>query len=182
MRERRSSAPTTTIYQRRLDSVMRAVLPSLFIIVVTFLLTGVISPVGKEGFVFAVAVDTVFYWTIFRPASMDATAVFLIGLVLETINFSPPGTLLFSLLVVHGVAQMWRYGLSHINFILAWLLLALLALAMGGVEWLVSCISMARGLPITPAIFQATLTSGIYPILATLFGWLRRIGADAEDI
>lgn len=182
MRERRSSAPSTTIYQRRLDSVIRAVLPSLFIIAVTFLLTGVISPVGKEGFVFAVAVDTVFYWTIFRPASMDATAVFLIGLVLETINFSPPGALLFSLLVVHGVAQMWRYGLSHINFILAWLLLTLLALAMGGVEWLVSCISMARGLPITPAIFQAALTSGIYPILATLFGWLRRIGADAEDI
>ncbi len=89
VRERRSSAPTTTIYQRRLDSVTRPVLPSLFIIVVTFLLTGVISPVGKEGFVFAFAVDTVFYWTIFRPASMDATAVFLIGLVLETINFSP---------------------------------------------------------------------------------------------
>ncbi len=77
---------------------------------------------------------------------------------------------------------MWRYGLSHINFILAWLLLTVLALAMGGVEWLVSCISMARGLPITPAIFQAALASGTYPILATLFGWLRGTRADAEDI
>lgn len=111
---------------------------------------------------------------------MPAWAVFLIGLIADLLSFGPPGTILLAFLVAHGVAHTWRYGLSRINFLLAWSALALLALILSLFQWFMACIGALRLMSPAPSLFQAALTIGIYPTLSALFVWAHRAVVNPE--
>jgi len=173
-------APRPTL-RRRLDQLMRALLPSLFIVVSAFVLSAGLGIPGQSELGFAIAASTVFFWSAHRPQSMTPFMTFCVGLVCEMLSFGPPGVFLFSLLVFHGVAHLWRYGLSRISFLFAWALLGGLALVLSLFGWIIACIGTLTFLSPGPSLFQAAVTIGIYPTLSALFAWARRTVADPEQ-
>lgn len=173
-------APRPTL-RRRLDQLMRALLPSLFIALSTVVLSAGLSIPGQGELSFGVAAGTVFFWSAHRPLSMTPTMTFCIGLLCEMLSFGPPGIFLFSLLVFHGVAHLWRYGLSRISFLYAWALLGGLALVLSLFGWVIACIGTLTLLSPVPSLFQAALTIGIYPTLSAFFTWARSTVADPEQ-
>ncbi|AOX17309.1 hypothetical protein [Kozakia baliensis] len=172
-------APKPTL-RRRVDMAIRTFLPSIFIVLCALLLSAPFDVPGQAELIFGVAFGTVYFWSANRPASMTAPMVFIVGVIVDLLSFGPPGTLLFSVLVAHGVAHTWRYGLSRINFVFAWGLLAGLALILSLFQWVMACIGALNLLSPAPSLFQAALTIGIYPSLNALFVWARRTVADPE--
>lgn len=173
-------APRQTL-RRRIDQIMRALLPSLFIILCVVLLSAGLGIPGQGELSFGIAAGTVFFWSAHRPQSMTPFMTFCVGLVCDFLNFGPPGVFLFSLLVFHGVAHLWRYGLSRISFLFAWALLGGLALVLSLFGWVIACIGTLTLLSPGPSLFQTAVTIGIYPTLSALFTWARRTVADPEQ-
>ncbi|WP_336946564.1 hypothetical protein [Asaia sp. HN010] len=173
-------APRATL-RRRLDQLMRALLPSLFIVFCALILSAGLGIPGQNELCFGIASSTVFFWSAHRPQSMTPLMTFCVGLVCEVLSFGPPGVFVFSLLVFHGVAHLWRYGLSRISFLFGWALLGGLALVLSLFGWIIACIGTLAMMSPVPSLFQAAVTIGIYPTLSALFVWARRTVADPEQ-
>jgi len=166
--------------RRRLDLSFRKAAPWLFVLVATFLLSAPSGLPGESELLFGVCLGSVYFWSAHEPGAMPSWAVFLCGLFADLVGFGPPGTILLSLLVGHGIAHTWRYGLSRINFLLGWALLGALALILSLFQWFIACLHGMRLVAIEPALFQAALTIGIYPSLSAMFVWVHRVVVNVE--
>ena len=104
---------------RRIDALARAAFPATF---TALMLVLAATPVGLPGLVSAVALPCVFFWSVFRPATLPPPAVFGLGLLQDLLTAGPPGVGVLILLLAHGLAARWRrflvrlfdYGLSGI--------------------------------------------------------------------
>ena len=115
-----------------------------------------------------VAVACVFYWSMFRPASMPPIAVFGLGLLVDLLSFAPIGVGVLTLLVAHGVAMTWRRELARRGFAVVWLCFLAVAVATSVLGWALTALLTFRLLPPWPGVFQAGLAAGLYPALAVL--------------
>ena len=109
-----------------------------------------------------------FFWSVYRPASMPPPAVFLVGLLADLLDFAPPGVGVISLLIAHGVAARWRRDLIRLGFLLVWLAFVVVASGLASLQWSLTSALTFRVLPVGPALFQAALAAGLYPMLAVL--------------
>ena len=153
---------------RRLDMAARWAFP---VTTTALLLLFAAAPLGLPGqaeLQASVALAAVFFWSLFRPASMLPVAVFLIGLLADLLGYAPPGVGVLSLLLVHGVALRWRRVLTRQGFVLVWLAFACVGAGASLLQWGLTAVLTWRMLPPGPALFQALVAAGIYPALATL--------------
>jgi rod shape-determining protein MreD len=121
---------------------------------------------------------SVFFWSLFRPASMPALAVFCIGLLDDLLSFSPPGIAILTLLLVHAVGIGARHGLARQGFLVVWLAFLLVAAGALLLDYALMCGFMLRLLPPQPVLFELALSAGLYPLLSALFTWAHRTVAD----
>jgi rod shape-determining protein MreD len=129
----------------------------------------------------AAALGNVFFWSLFRPGSMTPPMVFLLGLLVDLLGFAPPGVAVLVLLIAHGLALRWRRALTRQGFLIVWLAFLGIAAAAAAMSWaLVSLLTLTL-LPVGPALFQAGLSAGCYPLLATLLVRAHRNLADPEQ-
>ena len=128
----------------------------------------------------AVTLGCVYFWSLFRPASMPPPVVFLIGLLFDLLGYVPIGVGVLTLLIVHGFALRWRLILTRQGFLAVWLAFAGFAAAAAALGWALTALLTVRLLPVAPALFQAVLTAALYPALATLFIRAHRTVADPE--
>lgn len=126
------------------------------------------------------AMGSVFFWSVFRPASMPAPMVFLLGLLTDLLSFSPPGTAILTLLIVHAVGLGARHGLARQGFLLVWLVFLLVAAGLIALDWVLACAFALRLLPLQPACLELALAAGLYPLLSALFTWAHRGMADPD--
>jgi rod shape-determining protein MreD len=126
----------------------------------------------------AVAVASVFFWSLFRPASMPPPAVFLIGLLLDLMGWLPVGDGVVTLLLVHGLCVRWRRVLVRQGFLLIWIAFLGFAAASAALIWAIAALLAFRLLPLDPAIFEAVLSGALYPALAILFARAHSTVAD----
>lgn len=126
----------------------------------------------------AVTVASVFFWSLFRPASMPPPAVFLIGLLLDLMGWLPVGDGVITLLLVHGLSVRWRRVLVRQGFLTIWIAFLGFAAAAAALIWAIAALLAFRLLPLGPAIFQAVLTAALYPALAILFARAHSTVAD----
>ena len=126
------------------------------------------------------ALASVFFWSVFRPASMPAPMVFLLGLLLDLLTLSPPGIAILTLLIVHAVGLGGRHRLARQGFVLVWLVFVLVAAGAIALDWALSCAFTLRLLPPQPAVLALALAAGLYPLLSALFTWAHRGMADPE--
>ncbi|GBQ63705.1 rod shape-determining protein MreD [Ameyamaea chiangmaiensis NBRC 103196] len=157
-----------------LDMAFRRSLPGLFTLVAVIVLSAPLGVPGQAEILFGVTLGSVFFWSVMRPAAMPALAVFAIGLLMDLLGFLPLGLVVLVLLLAHAIAITARFSLSQMNFLALWAIFALIALGGSALEWaLISAFSLRLMAP-GPALFQAGLAMGLYPLLSVLFVWTNR--------
>lgn len=153
---------------RRLDMAARWAFP---VTTTALLLLFAAAPLGLPGqaeLQASLALAAVFFWSLFRPASMQPLSVFLIGLLADLLGYAPPGVAVLSLLLVHGVAMRWRRVLARQGFLLVWLVFAAVGTGASVLQWGLTAALTWRLLPPGPALFQAVVAAGLYPTVSVL--------------
>jgi len=165
---------------RRLDAMARRGFPTGCTIALMLLTAAPLGLAQQATLMPAMAFACVFFWSLFRPASMIPAMVFGIGLVLDLQSYLPIGVGVLTLLVVHAITVQARNFLARQGFFLVWFVFLLIAIGASLLEWLLICVLTLQLLPFAPALFQAVVTASLYPVLATLFTRAHRTIADPE--
>jgi rod shape-determining protein MreD len=171
--------PRQTLW-RRLDIAARRCCPVASTLVLMLLSNTPFGIPDQAVLLPAVTVTSVFFWSLFRPASMPPPAVFVLGLLLDLLAWLPLGDSVVVLLAVHGLCVRWRRILAKQSFLLIWLAFLVFAAAAGGLMWALAAVVSFRWLPPGPAVFQAVLTAALYPAVAILFTLAHRSIAAPE--
>lgn len=162
---------------RRLDAAARAAFPCLFTAVLLILAA---VPVGIPGIIAAVAMPSIFFWTIFRPAGMPAPVVFSLGLLQDFLSFAALGTGVLTLLILHGVALRARDFLLRQSFVLVWVVFSALAAGVAALGWGLQAMLNLQLPPLVPSLHQFGVAVGIYPAMAWVLARLHTSMRRAE--
>jgi rod shape-determining protein MreD len=168
-------------FWHRLDVASRYAFPPVLTGFVLLLLSTPIGLPGQAQMQPAWALASVFFWSLFRPASMPAGAVFLLGLLLDLLAQGPIGVEMLVLLLVHGSALRFRRSLTRQGFFNVWLAFIGFAACAACLEWFLVSLLTWRGLPPAPGLFEFAMAAGFYPVLATLFTKAHRSLAAPEN-
>jgi rod shape-determining protein MreD len=166
---------------RRLDIAARVSFPACITILLMLLTEAPLGITGQATLLPAVALCSVWFWSLFRPENFPPPVVFAVGLLLDLLGYLPLGTGVFTLLCMHGVALTLRRGLARRGFVWVWLVFAVAAATASLQIWLLVMLLDFRLLPPQPAVFMAVLTIAIYPVLAVPFAAAHRTFANPED-
>lgn len=115
----------------------------------------------------------VFYWAVHRPDLLSSMTVFLIGLLQDILVGMPPGMNAFVLLLVRIIAVTQGRVFRGRSFLILWWGFGLVALATAFVVWGLSSIYVLALLDPMPGLFQAGMTTALFPFLAGLFTWMQ---------
>lgn len=159
--------PALTLWHL-LDVAARYAFPVALTTLVLLVLSTPIGIPGQAQMQPAWALASVYFWTLFRPASLPAGAIFAIGLLLDLLAQGPIGIGVLLLLLTHATALRSRRWLTRQGFAVVWLLFVAVAGVAALLEWLLVSLLMWRALPPWPALFEWGMATGAYPILATL--------------
>ena len=160
--------PRPTLW-RQLDAASRQSFPAACTALLLLLLAAPLGLPGQAQLMPAAALACVFFWAVFRPASMPPPVVFLLGLLADLLGLTPPGVSVLILLVTYGIAVRWRRVLAEQGFLVVWLAFVAVAAGAAALGWAMMSLLLFRLLPGNSALFQFALTAGLYPVLATLF-------------
>jgi rod shape-determining protein MreD len=172
--------PRPTLW-RQLDAASRAAFPSACTCLILLAAAFPLGVPGQAEWQPAAALACVFFWSLFRPASMPPAVVFGVGLLTDLLGLSPIGVSVLVLLIVHGLAVRWRRVLVRQGFVLVWLAFVGVAAGASVLQWGLTCALTMRLFPPAPALFEWALTAGLYPLLATLFTRAHRGLADPNQ-
>lgn len=165
---------------RRLDVTARRAFPAITTFLLLLLATAPLNLPGQAQLQPAVLICAVFFWSLFRPASLPPPLVFVLGLLADLIGLMPPGVMIFTLLAVQAVVLRGRRVLARQGFLLVWAALIVLAGAVALIGWGLASVLLWQVLPTGPALFQWALTVALYPLLAALFTRAHRTLAAPE--
>ena len=157
-----------------LDVTARHAFPAALTAGVLVLLSTPMGIPGQAQMQPAWTLACIYFWSLFRPASMPAPVVFAIGLLLDLLAQGPIGISILILLLVHATALRLRRGLVRQGFAVVWLMFFAFAACAALLEWLLVCLLTWRDLPPWPALFEFAMAVGAYPILATLLSTAHR--------
>ena len=163
---------------RHLDIAARRSFPGASTALLLLLLAGPLGLPGQAELQGALALGCVFFWSLFRPASLPPPLVFALGVLADLLGYGPVGIGLLTLLIAHGLAMLWRRELTRQGFLVVWLVFVAVAAGAGVLQWMLNSLLTFRLLPPGPVMFQATLAAGIYPLLAVVLA--RAHGTIAE--
>jgi len=163
---------------RRLDDLARAALPGFLTALLMILAAG---PTGVPALVPATALACVVFWSVFRPGPMPPPVVFLVGLLQDLLAMAPLGTGVVTLLVAQGLALSWRRFLARQGFLFVWLAFCGFAAGAAGFGFVLTAL-LGWTLPASaPALHQAALTAGLYPVFALLLSRVHAMMLRAEE-
>jgi rod shape-determining protein MreD len=135
---------------------------------------------GQAMLLPVVAIASIYFWSLCRPAAMPSPLVFLIGLLLDLLGYLPLGIGVLILLVTHGLVVHWRPVLTRQSLCVLWLVFAGFGIGAAALCWAMTALLSLRLLPLGPALFQALLAAALYPALAMLLLQAHRTIADPE--
>jgi rod shape-determining protein MreD len=157
-----------------LDVASRYAFPGVQTAIVLLLLAAPLGIPGQPQLQPAWAAASIFFWSLFRPASMPALLVFGLGLLLDLLTQGPVGIEVLLLLLIHALALKFRRDLVRTGFATVWLVFVAIAGAAALLEWLLVSALTWRALPPWPGLFEFGLSAGIYPFLALYLTFLHR--------
>jgi rod shape-determining protein MreD len=167
-------------FWRRLDMASRHAWPAAFMLF-GMLLIGL--PLGLPGLAAmrpAYVMGSVFFWCLYRPASLPAPVVAGTGLLLDLLGMTPLGLWAVLLLVLQGSTLAARRRLIPQSFLLTWLVFFGFAAVISVASWGLQSGLELRMLPLAPTAAQIAVAVVIYPALAGLFIRAHRGPAAAE--
>jgi rod shape-determining protein MreD len=165
---------------RRLDLAARHAFPASCTILLMLLTEVPFGIVDQTWLLPGVALASVWFWSLYRPTAMPPPAVFIIGVLLDLLDWLPMGAGVLTLLIAHGVAVRWRRFLARQGFALVWLAFAVVAAGAAILEWVATAVLTWRLVPPGAMLFQAVLSAALYPALAIVFARAHRSIANPE--
>lgn len=153
---------------RQLDVAARRSFPGATTALLLVVVGGPLGLPGQAELQSALALGCVFFWSLFRPASLPPPLVFGLGVLADLLGYGPIGIDVLVFLIVHGLAMLWRRELTRQSFLLVWLVFLTVAAGSAALQWVLTSLLTFQLLPVTPALFQATLSAGLYPLLAVV--------------
>lgn len=158
---------------QRLDRIARNVVPALLGVLLVLLSTIPFYIPGYAPTAANLVLMAVFYWAVHRPDLLSPFTVFLIGLLQDILVGMPPGMNAFVLLLVRTIAVSQSRVFRGRSFIILWWGFGLVAVASTFVIWLLSVIYALTLIDPLPGLFQAGMTTALFPFLAGLFTWMQ---------
>lgn len=152
----------------RLDLVLRRLTP--FLITAGLVLIGVLpvhipayGPVAP-----LLPLMAIYHWSLYRPELMPASAVFLLGLMVDALTGTPIGVIAGVFVVIRGVVESQQRFFIGKSFAIVWFGFALVLAGALAVSWLL--VSAFHVTIIAPGAlaFQFALTLGGFPVLSWL--------------
>lgn len=159
--------PRQTIW-RSLDVAARYAFPAASTGLACLLLSLPIGLPGQAEVQPGVTLACVWFWSLFRPASLPAPAVFALGVLLDLLSEAPLGVYPLLLLLTHGLALRARRVLTRQGFGAVWLAFVGIAALFAAGDYAFTAVLSWRALPPWPGLFEAALAAGLYPALASL--------------
>ena len=165
---------------RRMDMTARRCFPGATTALVLLATAAPLGLPGQPELQASAVLCCVFFWSLFRPASMPPAVVFVIGLLSDLLGYAPPGVSVLTLLLTHGLALRWRRVLVRMGFLLVWFSFILVAAGAACLEWALTSLLTLRLLPPGAAFFEAALSAGLYPVLAVMLTRAHQTLAEPE--
>ncbi|OYV38458.1 MAG: hypothetical protein B7Z80_09960 [Rhodospirillales bacterium 20-64-7] len=156
-------------FWRQLDIASRFAFPAAFLVFGLFVIGLPLGFAGQAELRPVYAMACVFFWSLYRPASLPAPIVALAGLLLDLIGLSPLGLWAVLLLVLQGATLATRRRLIPRSFFLTWMVFAGFAVLLTGIAWAAQSALSLMLLPAMPAAAQSLLAVGLYPAFAACF-------------
>lgn len=152
-------------FWQRLDLMARHVVPVS--LACTLLLLSIVPlRIPLLNLVFpAVALVSVYYWTLYRPDLMPPVAAFLVGLMDDVLSGAPLGVNALVFVLVHAAVSTQRGFFLGKSFAIVWLGFALLAGTAFALSWLVVCMFYGMLVNATGTLIQAGTTIGCLPLV-----------------
>ncbi len=164
----------TTGFLNNADNFLRGLIPvalALFFVVLSVLPYGV--PFLATIFP-ALALISVYYWSIHRPELFPATAVFAVGFIQDILSGSPLGLTAFVLLLVHGFIVNQRRVFLGKPFLVAWWGFGLVAIGATLASWLIASMFNEEVMEPFSVFMQLCTTVAVFPAFSWLFARLQR--------
>lgn len=158
----------------RLDLVARNLLPcfaTLLLILVSMVPLRMphLAPVAP-----AVALISVYYWSLYRPDLMPLWAIFLVGLFHDLLMAGPMGVGILALMLVYALVESLRRAMGGAGILVLWGVFTVVAMVVFLVGWVLTSLLEGRLLDAESTAFRYLATVAAYPCLAWLFGQLQR--------
>ncbi len=156
-------------FWRRVDAASRYSFPAGFMLLGLFVIGMPFGFPGQAELRPVYAMACVFFWTLYRPASLPAPVVALTGLLLDLLGLSPIGLWAVLLLVLQGATNASRRRLITQSFLLTWMIFIGFSTGLCALAWLGQSILDLRLLPFAPLGAELLAAFGLYPALAGFF-------------
>ncbi len=173
--------PSLSRFQR-IDYFIRWLVPMGFTLFIILFLSVRLNIPGRNELLLPIVSAFVYFWSIYRPTSMPAIGVFFLGLLIDLLNFSPPGIAIFILLVIYGIGISQRFRLTRYSFLLVWFIFSIIVVGVFFIQWLLISVFSLRMFPVSYFIFETIFAIGLYPMLSIIFTWAHRTIADPEQV
>ena len=167
---------------QKIDSWVRSFVPwTVTLFIILFLSIPMPIP-GRNELLPAIVCSSVYFWSIFRPKSMPAIGVFMLGLMIDLLNFSSPGIIIFMVLIIYGIAVTQRFRLAKYNFLWVWSYFSLISILLFTLQWMVVSLLSVRLMSYQSNLFEIIFAIGFYPLLSIFFTWAHRTIANPEQV
>ncbi len=153
---------------RRIDAASRWIFPCATLVFGLFVIGMPFGIPGQAALRPVYAMACVYFWSLYRPASLPAPLVAACGLLLDLLGFSPFGLWAVLLLGLQWVTLLLRRKLAPARFLLNWPVFALMAAICAALAWAGESALTFTWLPTTPLLLEILLAAGLYPGLAAL--------------
>jgi rod shape-determining protein MreD len=153
---------------RKLDATARWAFPGALLV---FGLVVLGMPFGMPGQaelrpVFAMA--CVYFWSLYRPASLPALLTTAAGLLLDLLGLSPLGLWAALLLLLQWATIALRRRLVPTKFLFTWGVFTAFAALASFLAWAAQSLLYTSLLPLWPTALETLFAAGLYPALAAL--------------
>lgn len=161
-----SSAPS---FWQRIDLTLRCVTPCMITLLLALLPLVPLNMPMDYAVVPAFTLMSVFYWTIYRPDLMPASAIFMIGVVQDLLAGGALGLTALILVGTHMIVLSQRRIFLGKAFSMTWSGFLLTALASTAVSWVIASALAGQFLALGQPLMQLILTFLGFPLLVWFF-------------
>ncbi len=170
--------PTHLLHQ--IDAASRWIFPCATLIFGLFVLGMPFGIPGQAALRPVYAMGCVYFWSLYRPASLPAPLAALCGLLLDLLGLSPFGVWAALLLLLQWATLLLRRKLAPARFLLVWAAFTVMAVVISSLAWAADCALTLTWLPTSPLMFEWLLSAGLYPTLTALLIRAHRAPAAVE--
>lgn len=153
---------------RRLDATARWLVPFALLVFGLFLLGMPFGIPDQAVLPPLYAMGCVYFWSLYRPASLPAPLIALSGILLDLLGLSPLGLWAVLLLLLKALTFALRRYLVPASFIWVWAGFVLLAGAGAILSWAVACATHQTLLSGSQILLEVLLAAALYPALSAL--------------